>query len=133
MSDQELRRILVVDDEPFMRKTVKAMLRMIGRFTVEEAEDGMAALVKIGQFRPNLIICDVGMAPVGGIEFVERLHRLTDAVLRAAPVIMLTADRNEATIKTAARLKLAGYLVKPVSPKQLGVLVNAVIRQLDMV
>jgi two-component system chemotaxis response regulator CheY len=111
-----------------MRKTVRAMLRMIGRFSVQEAEDGESALRKIDQFRPNLIICDVGMAPMGGIEFVERLHRLADTVLRATPVIMLTADRNETTIKTAARLQLAGYLVKPVSPKQLGALVNVVLK-----
>ena len=76
MSDREPPRILIVDDEPFMRTTVKAMLRMIGRFLVMDATDGTDALAKVSSFKPDLIICDIGMTPMGGIEFVDRLDRI---------------------------------------------------------
>jgi len=120
-------RILVVDDESFMRMTVRSMLRVIGRFNVEEAADGAAALATLAVFRPDLVLCDIGMAPMGGIEFVEKLRRDHDEARRATRVIMLTADANEATILTVVRLRLVGYLLKPVSPKQLGALVRGVL------
>jgi two-component system chemotaxis response regulator CheY len=119
-------RILVVDDEDFMRATVKAMLRVIGRFVVEEAEDGSAALAMVAYFRPDLVLCDVSMVPMGGLEFVRRLRGHDNEACRGTRVIMLTSDANETTILTAAQLQLNGYLVKPVSPKRLGVLVRAV-------
>ena len=133
MSERELPRILVVDDEPFMRTTVKAMLRMVGRFKVLEAEDGTDALEKVGSFKPDLIICDIGMTPMGGIEFVDRLHAYDDIDRQQTAVIMLTEDRSVATIMAATRLHLAGYLVKPVSPKKLGTLVNMVLQHLNLV
>jgi DNA-binding NarL/FixJ family response regulator len=83
-------------------------------------------------FRPHIIICDIEMLPTGGIEFVEKLHGHADPALRGTPVIMLTADRNEATIQTAARLRLAGYLVKPVSSKQLTDLVRTALKRLGL-
>ena len=133
MSDREPPRILIVDDEPFMRTTVKAMLRMIGRFLVMDATDGTDALAKVSSFKPDLIIFDIGMVPMGGIEFVDRLHEHDDIDRRQTAVIMLTADRNETTIMAATRLQLAGYLVKPVSSKKLGTLVNMVFQHLNLV
>jgi two-component system, chemotaxis family, chemotaxis protein CheY len=133
VSEPQLPRILIVDDEPFMRTTVRIMLRLVGRFKTEDATDGDAALAKVDSFRPNIVISDVGMLPTGGVEFVEKLHIHPDPTVRATPVILLTADRNEETVRTAARLNLAGYLVKPVSAKQLGNLVNAILHRLQLV
>jgi len=127
MSGVPGRRILVVDDERFMRTTIKSMLRAAGDFYVDEAADGAAALATIDVFRPHLVLCDVAMSPMGGIEFVERLRRHTDEARRATRVIMLTANANEETVRFAKRLQLDGYLLKPVSSKQLGALVRDVI------
>jgi len=128
MSNLPGLRILVVDDESFMRSTVRLMLRVVGRFIVEEAADGAAALAALAVFRPDLVLCDVDMLPMGGIEFVEKLRYHTDHAQRGTRVIMLTADAKEATILTAARLQLNGYLLKPVSPKQLGALIHNVLK-----
>jgi CheY-like chemotaxis protein len=124
MTNPFLSRVLVVDDEPFIRKTVKSILRVIGRFTLEEAEDGQSALILIESFRPDVVLCDVGMKPMGGFEFVEALRRNRDEKLRSTRVIMLTADASEATVRTAVRLKPDGYLVKPVSPRKLAALLE---------
>lgn len=129
MKDVEPPRILIVDDEPFMRATIREMLRLVGRYTTQEAGDGDAALARVDSFRPDIVICDLEMMPTGGIEFVEKLHMHSDAGARATPVIMLTADRSESTVRTAARLGLAGYLVKPVASKQLGTLINAILQR----
>ena len=96
----------MVDDEPFMRRTIKAVLRMAGKFLVEEADDGDAALA----LNPT---------------FVEQLRRHREASLRDIPSIMLTVNADEATVLNASRLKVSSYLVKPVSPKQLAVHINS--------
>jgi two-component system, chemotaxis family, chemotaxis protein CheY len=113
-SDADLRKVLVVDDEPFMRRTIKAVLRMAGKFLVEEADDGDAALALLPTFKPDIVLCDVQML---------RGHR--EAALRDTPVIMLTGNPDEATVLNATRLKVSGYLVKPVSPKQLAARIEA--------
>jgi len=121
-------KILVVDDEPFMRSTIKAVLRAIGRFLVEQADDGEAALEAVARFKPDLVLCDVRMPRMDGLQFVERLRARPDASLRDTPVVMLTADAEQGTILDAARLNVDGYLLKPVSPKRLGDHLQAVLR-----
>jgi len=112
-------RILVVDDDPFMLITMKVALRAIGRFVVPSAGDGAAALREVCETKPAIVLCDIGMAPVSGLQFLERLRRHEDPRLRDTPVVLVTADAAQATIQNAARLKVQGYLVKPVSPRQL--------------
>jgi two-component system, chemotaxis family, chemotaxis protein CheY len=114
-------RVLIVDDEPFVRSTIKAILRVIGRFIVAEAEDGEAALALLERDpnRHDLVLCDINMQPVSGLQFVEALRRHTKHELRGTAVIMVTAHADEPNVQKAAGLKIAGYLVKPISPKQL--------------
>lgn len=126
MSQREVPKILIVDDDRFMRKTLKTMLRVVGQFDYEEADDGAAALESVSAGRHDLVICDVGMTPMGGLEFVAKLRNHPDETLRTTPVIMFTADTKEATIRGAAQLRVDGYLVKPVSPKQLADRLRAV-------
>ena len=120
MSDCQITRVLIVDDERFMRSTVRQMLKVVGQFTVEEAADGAAALAAVASFKPDLVICDNGMAPMSGLEFLAKLRTHANEALRSTRVLMLTGDAKEATLVGAARLQVSGYLVKPVSAKQLG-------------
>lgn len=126
MSEAPLLRILIVDDDRFMRITIKTILRAVGRFVVEEADDGADALGKLALFRPDLVLCDVAMAPMGGLELVETLRTRADETERRTRVIMITADASEATIVNAAGLQLSGYLLKPVSPKQVASLFRTI-------
>ena len=112
--------ILVVDDERFMRSTIKAVLRAVGRFVVTEADDGGAALDEVARSKPDVVLCDITMPRMGGLRFVELLREHPEAGIRSTPVIMLTGHAEQTMVIKAVKLQINGYLVKPVSPKQLG-------------
>lgn len=113
-------KILLVDDESFMRTTIKAVLRAAGRFELLEAEDGDVALPEVERWKPDVVLCDINMPRMGGLRFVELLRRHPEARMRETPVIILTGRAEVTTVVAASKLQINGYLVKPVSPKQLG-------------
>ena len=78
MNGRQLNRILILDDEIFIRTTIKGVLRTIGRFDIEDAVDGETALALLPGFRSNLVLCDVGVRPMSGFEFTERLRSQKD-------------------------------------------------------
>ena len=82
MNTPRLERILVVDDEAFIRTTVKAILRVVGQFRLEEAEDGESALTMVSSFRPDVVFCDVGMTPMDGFAFLEKLRQHRNHAVR---------------------------------------------------
>ena len=112
-------KVLVVDDEPFMRKTIRAVLRAAGRFVVTEADDGDVALIVAEKFKPDVVLCDITMPRMGGLRFVELLHQHPKSSMRDIPVIILTGHAEEATVIAASKLRINGYPIKPISPKQL--------------
>jgi hemerythrin-like metal-binding protein len=119
--------ILIVEDELFMRSTIMAVLRAIDRsFVVTAAGDGETALRLIDEHRPELILCDVNMAPMTGLQVVEHLRNHADHALRDIAVIMLTGHVDEVTIQRAMSLNIKGYMVKPVSSKQLEVRLHTI-------
>ncbi len=126
MNEPVLKSVLIVDDDRFMRMTIRAIVKSIGRFAFEEARDGTDALDKLAMFRPDVVLCDIGMAPMGGIAFVEALRTQNDVALRGIPVIMLTADATESTIVSAARFQISGYLLKPLSANRVAALFRTV-------
>jgi CheY-like chemotaxis protein len=120
MSNLEGCRVLVVDDEPFMRMTIRAVLRAVDRFDVREADDGDNALVLTEEFKPDVVLCDISMPRMGGLEFVARLRQHPEPRVRDTPVVILTGYAEEATVYDAVKLRISGFLVKPVSPKSMG-------------
>lgn len=127
MSSRAGRKILIVDDDRFIRTTLRAVLRAIDRFDVQEAEDGDMGLVNVDNFRPDVVLCDVDMPHMGGLEFVAMLRAHPAPTIRDTPVVMLTSHAEQATVADAARLKISGYLIKPVSPKRLGALLDKIL------
>jgi two-component system chemotaxis response regulator CheY len=124
MSTLDGIRILVVDDEPFMRATIKAVLRAAGRFDVVEADDGDVALAEVELKKPDIVLCDINMPRMEGLRFVELLRKHPAAQMRETPVIILTGRAEVTTVIAASKLQINGYLVKPVSPKQIDVLLQ---------
>jgi DNA-binding NarL/FixJ family response regulator len=120
MSKLEGLKILIVDDEPFVRRTIKAVLRAIDRFDVAEAGDGDVALDLVATFKPDLVLCDIAMPRMGGLQFVSQLRANQDEALRRTLVVILTGRADKPTVLDAARLQVSGFMVKPVSPKLLG-------------
>lgn len=126
--DFGLLRVLIVDDEEIVRKTARQMLAQFGIKITSEAEDGMKGLMEVAKFKPNLILCDVHMKPMGGLKFLEGLRQLNIKHIEDTPVIMVTGDRNVDTVREAQRLSVAGYIVKPTTTKDLRARIEHAIR-----
>jgi response regulator NasT len=101
-------RVLIVDDEPVIRLDLKAMLEAMGHTVVGEADNGEDALQLARTLQPDLVIADIMMPEVDGIELSRRL-----AQERIAPVLVLTAYSEPEMIMGADRAGVLGYLVKP--------------------
>lgn len=112
-------RILVVDDNDFMRDLVASMLREIGFREISHASDGEAALAKVRIVEPHLIICDIDMEPMDGLDFVENLRKQADPNQPRIPVLMLSARNESKIVQWLIKHGINGYLVKPVKKSQL--------------
>ncbi|CAN5559653.1 response regulator transcription factor [soil metagenome] len=116
-------RVLVVDDEPTVRDVVVQYLRRDGH-DVTEAGDGEQALELLASQMPDLVVLDLMLPGVDGLEILRRL-RLTSDV----PVIMLTALAEERDRVAGLELGADDYVVKPFSPRELAARVNGVLRR----
>ena len=106
-------RILVVDDDDVMRTFVVNSLRRLGLQQIETAVDGRTALQTIVSFQPSLVLTDIHMQPMDGLEFVRQLRAHSNPVVNTMKVIFMSADASTATLKDAMPLGTYGYIVKP--------------------
>jgi len=120
-----MKRILIVDDEEMIVRTVKAYLDREG-FKTYTAYDGEAALRAFEEKGPDLIVLDLMLPKASGIE-VTRAIRSKSAV----PIIMLTAKAAEADRVVGLELGADDYVVKPFSPRELVARVRAVLRRFE--
>ena len=120
-------RVLLVEDNEFMRNMIAAMLRDIGFEHLFQANDGSEALGKLETANPSLIICDVAMAPMDGLEFAAALRQSAWKGAAEVPIIFLTAHTEAQIVKQAMKLGVKGYVVKPVQKKQLEARIRAVL------
>lgn len=115
--------ILVVDDEPSISEVVSLYLRRAG-YVVRVVHDGRSALQEIARALPDLIILDVMLPEVDGLEITRRLRDQGET-----PIILLTARREEADRILGLELGADDYVVKPFSPQELVSRVRAVLRR----
>jgi two-component system chemotaxis response regulator CheY len=110
-------KILVVDDSPTMVLSLKTTLTMNG-FEVETAGNGQAALDKLNAgIKPNLILTDVNMPVMGGLEMIGKVRALPG--FRFIPILTLTTESEAAKRNEGKRLGATGWLVKPVAGNDL--------------
>jgi len=111
------KTILYVDDSPTMQTCMKMTLEMAG-FTVALASDGVEALgkLKFGT-KPDLIITDINMPNMGGIELIEKVRAM--AGFRFVPILTLTTESQAAKRDEAKKLGATGWMEKPVSNENL--------------
>ncbi len=115
--------ILVVDDEPSIREVVSLYLKRAG-YEVVVAEDGQAALEALDARTPDLVVLDLMLPEVDGIEITRQLRAQGDT-----PIIMLTARREETDRILGLEMGADDYVVKPFSPRELVSRVKAVLRR----
>jgi len=118
--DIKRARIVVVEDEAVMSTFILNTLRRIGILDLYAFTDGASALKEVVKLKPDLILTDVHMQPVGGIELVRQLRSLPNNQLSNIPVIFLSADSSSATVGEALPLGVSGYIVKPPNLTALG-------------
>jgi DNA-binding response OmpR family regulator len=117
------QRVLVVDDEPAIRELVGSYLRDDG-FEVVEAVDGEHALARFGEQTPDLVVLDLRLPGMGGLDVLREIRRTSSVY-----VIVLTARAEEADKLIGLELGADDYITKPFSPRELVARVRAVLRR----
>lgn len=123
------KKILVVEDEPDIRKLVHYNLTQ-ERFKLVEAEDGETALRAIQRNKPDLIILDLMLPGLSGLELCRTLRERAETA--RLPILMLTAKAGEADRVVGLELGADDYLTKPFSPRELVARVKALLRRSTM-
>ena len=118
-----MNQILIVDDEPKIARLVRDYLENAG-FAVTVARDGREALMRARTERPDLIVLDLGLPGIDGLDVTRALRR--DA---GVPIIMLTARAAETDRVVGLELGADDYVTKPFSPRELVARVRAVLRR----
>jgi two-component system response regulator ResD len=127
-ADEHVRgTVLVVDDEPTIGEVVARYLERAG-YRAEVADTGPKAVEAASATRPDLIVLDI-MLP--GLDGLEVMRRLREGDGRRTPVILLTAKGEESDRIVGLRLGADDYVVKPFSPAELVARVDAVLRRMD--
>jgi DNA-binding response OmpR family regulator len=116
-------RVLVVDDEPMVREVVTRYLERDG-LRVHEAATGEAALEWLRDNAPDLVVLDIMLPEVDGLDVLAHLRRTTDV-----PVVLLTARADEVDRIVGLELGADDYVVKPFSPRELAVRVRNILRR----
>jgi two-component system alkaline phosphatase synthesis response regulator PhoP len=114
---------LIVDDEPAILRTVEAYLEQEG-YDVRTALDGPSALKAARAFQPDLIVLDIMLPGIDGLEVLRRLRQESDVY-----VLMLTAKADETDKVIGLTVGADDYLTKPFSPRELVARVKAVLRR----
>jgi two-component system chemotaxis response regulator CheY len=111
-------RALIVDDSSVMRKIVERSLRQAGidLTQVLEAGNGAEALGVLKDNSVDLILCDINMPVMDGLEFIKRLPGMANA--KDVPVIMITTEGSESHVIQALSCGARGYIRKPFTPDQ---------------
>ena len=109
-ADQNMR-ILVVDDMTTMRRIVKNILKQLGFANIEEAENGQEALQKLRAEPFGFVVSDWNMPVMTGIDMLRAIR--ADEKLKAIPVLMVTAEAQQANLVEAIQAGVSNYIVKP--------------------
>jgi two-component system chemotaxis response regulator CheY len=113
----EKRGVLIVDDDPFIRKLIATTLEDVAGFELFEAGDGEEALMVASVNRPALVFLDIDMPKLNGIETCRRLRERT--LTSGATIVMLTAAHGADTERAAEEAGADLFLTKPFSPLDL--------------
>ncbi len=112
------KKILVVDDSSLMRSFAKGSLKQLKLNNVDEAENGEEALVKLRKDMYDLVLSDLHMPNMNGLELLKAVR--SDSNLKDIPFIMMTLDGKKDLLLEAVKEGLNDYLMKPVTAGPLG-------------
>ena len=111
--------VLVVDDNAHMRSIVVAILRGIGIGTVKEAADGADGLEVMRSGVPDIVITDLNMDPIDGLDFTKMVRTAKDSPFPFVPIIMMTGHTERSKVAAARDAGINELLAKPISARTL--------------
>lgn len=117
--------ILTVDDSPSIRQMIKVVLEPAGH-SVIEAGDGAQGLAKAQVTRPDLVITDLNMPVMNGLELIRALRK--QPTLVGMPIVFLTTESNDKLKQEAKSAGATGWITKPFKPEQLVSVVARLVR-----
>jgi len=110
----KLKKVLIVDDIDALRKQAIYSLAIIYPNAVFlEAENGFEALDSVIKHKPDLVLLDIDMPKLNGIDVLKRIRRSRDKKISKLPIIMFTGNVDKDTVDEILNLGISGYLVKP--------------------
>src|SRR3954466_5608088 len=109
-------RIMVIDDDPFVRSVAETALARLAGVMVRGFDGGAAALAAVSGFRPDVVVLDLSMA---GMDGRATWSKLTGAVSGSAHLIILTADEGAASRDDVKAMKPIGFITKPFEPAEM--------------
>lgn len=119
MQDLAKLSLLLVDDNRDWRDIVRRLLNSAGVQELHEADDGAAGLQVLGEHRCDIVITDLVMAPMDGLEFARRVRRGGNGINPMVPIIMVTSYPERERVKAARDAGVSEFLIKPITPAHL--------------
>lgn len=113
--DYDQHNILVIEDQPFVRRTIMQILMQIGFTRIAEADNGETGMQECIRSNPDIIVCDIDMRPVSGLQFLAQLRASPEVKNNRTPVVFLTNHTESEIVKKAMALGVNGFVVKPPS------------------
>jgi CheY-like chemotaxis protein len=111
------RGVLIVDDDPFIRRLIATTLEDVSGYRMSEAGDGEEAMRRAREVRPSIVFLDIDMPILNGIEACRRMK--SEPATADATIVMLTGDSEQAAELEARRAGADLFLTKPFSPLHL--------------
>jgi len=108
-------KILIVDDSRHMRMLLRAVLQAIGLQRIYEASDGDSGFAKVLDCKPNIIVTDLSMERMDGIEFARKIRLSPNTPDPCVPIIMVTGHTEQARIEAARDAGVTYFLAKPIT------------------
>ena len=115
----EALKVLIVEDNQHMRVLLRSLLGSAGMHDVQEAGDGSAALTELATRRCDLILCDLAMKPMDGLELTREVRRSKKSANPFVPIIMISGYTEKRRVEAARDAGVTEFLAKPITAQSL--------------
>ncbi len=127
---RELKKILLVEDEPDIREITKSALELVGGFEIEIAENGMEGISRAQSFMPDIILMDMMMPGMNGTDTLLEIRKIP--AIKHIPIVFMTAKVQQHEISEYIGLGVLDVIAKPFDPMKLSEQVSQIWAEFDV-